>query len=333
MDTQSEINENNNIEINVFPKHHRKMQNGTRNGGVHINNLLGDKEASMDLQQGLMPALQNMYKIPEGKQFMLLQPLLNMYIQNKYFGELLKKSQSVFIEDLVKMEQPSATDTITTTSTTTTTNTTIPATPIELCPPPQDQPLDLSIKTTKRSQNDMYHSFSDVLNLSSYHTEAVVASFKSKSKRSRFKSPAAQGMTIDSFSNLQVPSSSATESDPDFSNILQNIVKEEDANFSCHICGQAFGIQDRLAKHVASCHKARKKQNDSTKTYECEVCKRSFARSDMLTRHSRLHTGKSPFLLPATLPFTLFYHFLPGHARTTYTPSCEIGEKRKNNIC
>lgn len=290
METQSKINENNNVDMNVFSNSHRKMQNGNKTG-VNLSSFIGDKEASMDLQPGLMPVLQNMYKFPEDKQLMLLQPLLNMYIQNKYFGELLKQSQSVFIEDMIKMKQPNTNSTTITESA-----------PIELCPPPQDQPLDLSIKT-KRSQNDMYHNFSDVLNLSSYCSEA---SLKSKSKRSRFKPPPGQVMNIDSFSNLQVPSSSATENDPDFTNILQTIVKEEDATFSCHICGQAFGIQDRLAKHVASCHKARKKQNDTTKTYECEVCKRSFARSDMLTRHSRLHTGKRHFHI---LDYLFFFYF------------------------
>lgn len=276
METKSEINENNNVEMNIFPKHHRKQQNA-----VNFDSLLRDKDASMDhLHQSLIPALQTMYKIPEDNQFMLLQPLLNMYIQNKYFGELLKKSRSVLIEDMENVEQSNVQSE----------NVTIHS--IDYCsPPPQDQPLDLSIKT-KRSQNDMYHSLSDALNLSSSCNNEV-APIKSKSKRSRFKSPSVPAMNIENLNNHQVPSSSSNESDQDYNNSMQVFVKQEYAVFSCHICGQGFGIQDRLAKHVASCHKARKKQTDTTKTYECEVCKRSFARSDMLTRHSRLHTGKT----------------------------------------
>lgn len=291
--TQSEVNENNNFAVDIFMKHHRKIQNENKHN------------ASMDLQQDLLPALQNMYKINDHKQLMLLQPLLNMYIQNKYFGELLKKRQSVLIDDMCKIEQTNST------FLNTNSNQNLP-TLVNFPLPPQDQPLDLSIKT-KRHQNDMYHSFTDVLNLSNYQHNEVVTSLKSKPKRSRFKSPsqsssaAPNNISIDNknLNNLQVPSSSSNESDPDISNIMQVIIKEEDANFSCHICGQTFGIQDRLAKHVASCHKSRKKQSDTTKTYECEVCKRSFARSDMLTRHSRLHTGELTYLL---LKF-----FLPAH--------------------
>lgn len=332
----------------------------------------------MDLQQGSLPALQKMYKMPDEKQLMWLQPLLNVYIQNKYLGDLLKENHTNLIQDVVKVEQPEAmvpqdvklpsqdrpfdfstnserneneiyhnvlnlsnyNEVVSlrsksnpnrcksqTPNSVDLNNFSSPQIPLllnmyiqnkyfgelmkkesdliedmvkmkqiqeetdkikDINLAQQDQPLDLSVRT-KRSQNDMYHSLTHALNLSSYNSETVP--IKPKSKRSRFKSPTLQVLNASSFSSPQLPTSSASESEPDLSIMVQTI-KEEDASFSCHICGQAFEIQDRLAKHVASCHKTRKKQTETSKTYECEVCKRSFARSDMLTRHSRLHTGK-----------------------------------------
>ncbi|KAK8772458.1 hypothetical protein V5799_024298 [Amblyomma americanum] len=60
----------------------------------------------------------------------------------------------------------------------------------------------------------------------------------------------------------------------------------------CSACGQAFAQRDRLAKHVASRHRAAASDG---RVYACDVCGRSFARSDMLTRHMRLHTGLKPY--------------------------------------
>lgn len=68
----------------------------------------------------------------------------------------------------------------------------------------------------------------------------------------------------------------------------------KDLSYVCPICGQMFGLHDRLAKHMASRHKS-KAVESSSKAYFCDVCKRSFARSDMLTRHMRLHTGIKPY--------------------------------------
>ncbi|XP_040074209.1 zinc finger protein 628 isoform X2 [Ixodes scapularis] len=78
--------------------------------------------------------------------------------------------------------------------------------------------------------------------------------------------------------------------------------------YVCPVCSQMFTQHDRLAKHMASRHKAKPTEqqatrdggphddaSSTTKAYVCDVCKRSFARSDMLTRHMRLHTGIKPY--------------------------------------
>lgn len=77
---------------------------------------------------------------------------------------------------------------------------------------------------------------------------------------------------------------------------------EPDVTYMCPVCGQAFSMYDRLAKHIASRHRGSvgggdvaKKDPSPTKSHFCHVCKRSFARSDMLTRHMRLHTGIKPY--------------------------------------
>ena len=66
------------------------------------------------------------------------------------------------------------------------------------------------------------------------------------------------------------------------------------STYKCPVCSQQFSLHDRLAKHMASRHKAHK-TDPTAKAYFCEVCNRSFARSDMLTRHVRLHTGLKPY--------------------------------------
>ena len=68
-----------------------------------------------------------------------------------------------------------------------------------------------------------------------------------------------------------------------------------DVVFVCSICGQVFGIADRLAKHMASRHKSRSTDGGSRLPHMCDLCNRTFARSDMLTRHMRLHTGIKPY--------------------------------------
>uniref|UniRef100_A0A182W912 C2H2-type domain-containing protein n=1 Tax=Anopheles minimus TaxID=112268 RepID=A0A182W912_9DIPT len=77
--------------------------------------------------------------------------------------------------------------------------------------------------------------------------------------------------------------------------VVEEMPPGSDVAYMCPVCGQLFSLQDRLAKHMASRHKSRTGATDITKSYMCEVCQRSFARSDMLTRHMRLHTGVKPY--------------------------------------
>lgn len=77
--------------------------------------------------------------------------------------------------------------------------------------------------------------------------------------------------------------------------VVEEMPPGTDVAYVCPICGQMFSLHDRLAKHMASRHKSKSGTSEITKSYVCEVCERSFARSDMLTRHMRLHTGIKPY--------------------------------------
>lgn len=81
----------------------------------------------------------------------------------------------------------------------------------------------------------------------------------------------------------------------DVSPVVEEMPPGNDVAYVCPICGQMFSLHDRLAKHMASRHKSKSNSTEITKSYVCEVCDRSFARSDMLTRHMRLHTGIKPY--------------------------------------
>lgn len=83
--------------------------------------------------------------------------------------------------------------------------------------------------------------------------------------------------------------------------VVEQMPPGADVAYVCPVCGQMFSQHDRLAKHVASRHRARggaaagASAADGARAYSCAVCRRAFARSDMLTRHARLHTGVKPY--------------------------------------
>jgi len=111
----------------------------------------------------------------------------------------------------------------------------------------------------------------------------------------------------------------------------------KELSYVCPICGQMFGLHDRLAKHMASRHKSKPSEN-STKAYFCDVCKRSFARSDMLTRHMRLHTGIKPYTCTVCGQVFSRSDHLSTHQRTHTgekpykCPSCPYSACRRDMI-
>lgn len=186
---------------------------------------------------------------PAHRYFPMPSPLFEYYLQTKYLPEIFRIRNNLYIQSQMADA------------------------------PPQEYPLDLSMKgqkicvpnslgsvlTTHRPTNHFHHGSVGV---------PVV------------KGDVASPTTKESVAfryNLNV------------SPVVEEMPPGSDVAYVCPVCGQMFSLHDRLAKHMASRHKSRTNTSDISKAYVCEVCNRSFARSDMLTRHMRLHTGVKPY--------------------------------------
>lgn len=109
--------------------------------------------------------------------------------------------------------------------------------------------------------------------------------------------------------------------------------------YPCTMCGQAFAVHDRLAKHIASRHRQRScTLDDASRVHKCNMCPKSFARSDMLTRHMRLHTGAKPYSCPTCNQVFSRSDHLSTHLRThtgekPYAcPICNYSASRRDMI-
>lgn len=284
----SEVNENNNVFINII-KHGRKdttiKHEPFEMSRSHLKSLKQFNRNMPVVEQRNSFLEDEILKVQESsEQLMMLQPLLGLYIQNKYIDDFLRKTQNSYYNQLSKLIR-----------------TTESPPPV----PPQEHPLDLSLKAERDHESQPEMTFDTVLK----DAQELQFNFSNCTTPTELSNVYKKTLYLASRGNMR--NDQLTESDTEISNVIQNIVKEEEQIFSCGICNQVFNIRDRLAKHIASCHKSKKKQSDITKTYECDVCKRSFARSDskffihvfhasiineifftVLTRHSRLHTGK-----------------------------------------
>ncbi|CAB3408312.1 unnamed protein product [Caenorhabditis bovis] len=109
--------------------------------------------------------------------------------------------------------------------------------------------------------------------------------------------------------------------------------------YTCTLCGQAFAVHDRLAKHIASRHRQRScTLDDASKVHKCNMCSKSFSRSDMLTRHIRLHTGAKPYSCPTCSQVFSRSDHLSTHLRTHTgekpygCPLCSYSASRRDMI-
>jgi DNA-directed RNA polymerase subunit RPC12/RpoP len=131
--------------------------------------------------------------------------------------------------------------------------------------PPQEFPLDLSMKS-----NSKYYS----LPKNKFNVIRQVSIVKD---------------------DPQTKDSMATHFNLNVSPVVEEMPHGSNLAYVCPVCGQMFSVFDRLSKHVASRHKQKTANPDTVKSYVCDVCSRSFSRSDMLTRHFRLHSGNKPY--------------------------------------
>lgn len=273
----SEVNENNNIYINKLKHHLSKDSNSIsikqeplEMARSHLKSLSEYSNRNMiEPNNKSMMMDGNPFKVENSEQLMMLQPLLGLYIQNKYIDDFLRKTQSTYFNQLSKLMRQES-----------------PPPPV----PPQEHPLDLSLKSERMQSESPQSSEMEfdaaVLKYPQELLQQYNFSSSSSSNNNNMMTPTDlsqmynRTLKLASRRMMSHDQTMMTESDTEISNVIQNIVKEEEQIFSCGICNQVFNIRDRLAKHIASCHKNKKKQSDITKTYECEVCKRSFARSD-----------------------------------------------------
>ncbi|XP_050422054.1 zinc finger protein 768-like [Adelges cooleyi] len=156
--------------------------------------------------------------------------------------------------------------------------------------PPQDSPLDLSMKNLSPPPPPIV-------------PEPVVSVGYYRPGSTGYSVPVVKG----DVASCTTKASVAVRYNLEVSPVVEEMPVGSDVAYVCPVCGQMFSLHDRLAKHMASRHKdktaaaaaAAENGGDgsagTTKAYPCEVCNRSFARSDMLTRHMRLHTGVKPY--------------------------------------
>lgn len=226
---------------------------------------------------------------PIDRYFPMPSPLFEYYLQTKYLPEIFRLRNHMYSTDSTGAAAP-----------------------------PQDQPLDLSMKNQPFPA--MAGSLESVLahhhlqQQHQFHLEQQQqlnnppSSNKSQNSRrnqnhnnNNNTSYQHNGSTVGvpvvkgDVASPTTKESVAWRYNLDVSPVVEEMPPGSDVAYVCPVCGQMFSLHDRLAKHMASRHKSRNTNTDISKAYACEVCNRSFARSDMLTRHMRLHTGVKPY--------------------------------------